>query len=85
VFAAGVTLFILLTKQHPYLAEGEPNFAVEVLEERINDNDRPRWTEVIGIEPDVKEVLQRMLQANAFERPHADAAASVLEGILSSR
>lgn len=85
VFAAGVTLFILLTKQHPYLAEGEPHVAIEVLEERTNDDDRPRWSEVSGIEPDVKEVLDRMLQANAFDRPHADVAAAVLEGILSSR
>ena len=85
VFAAGVTLFILLTKEHPFLDAGEQNVAIEVLEERVNDTDRPKWSEVAAIEPDVKDVLDRMLRPNAYDRPRADAGAVVLQTILESR
>lgn len=85
VFAAGVTLFILLTRRHPFLDPGEQNIAIEVFEERTSDGNRPRWSEVTGIEPDVRDVLERMLHPKAFERPRAGPAAEVLQGILSSR
>ncbi len=85
VFAAAVTLFLLLTKQHPFLDPGEQNVAIEVLEERINDNDRPKWSAVSGIEDDVRDVLTRMLKPSAYERPRADVAAAVIRGILESR
>jgi serine/threonine protein kinase len=85
VFAAAVTLFLLLTKQHPFLDPGEQNVAIEVLEERINDNDRPKWSGVLGIEDDVRDVLTRMLKPSAYERPRADVAAAVIRAILESR
>jgi serine/threonine-protein kinase len=85
VFAAGVTLFALLTRRHPFIDPGERDLAIEVLEERVRDEDRPRWSEVTGVEDDVQEVLDRLLRADAFERPRPDAAAAALNSILDSR
>lgn len=84
VFAAGVTLFYLLTRQHPFLDPGEHVVAIEVFEERINDDDRPRWADV-EIADDVTEVLGRMLCPNPYERPRASLAAEVFESILADR
>jgi serine/threonine protein kinase len=85
VFAAGLMLFLLLTKQHPFFADGERDIAIETLEERVRDDDRPRWGDVDGIAPDVREVLEPILAADAFERPRADAAADALQAILDDR
>lgn len=85
VFAAGVTLFLMLTKQHPFLDTGEQSVAIEVLEERVSDSDRPRWAEVSGVADDVREILERMLRPNAYERPRAGATADVLQTVLDSR
>jgi eukaryotic-like serine/threonine-protein kinase len=85
VFAAGVTLFLLLTKEHPFFDTGEQNLAVEVLEERVRDDDRPRWDQVTGIADDIREPLERMLMPDAFERPRAALAADVLQSILDDR
>lgn len=85
VFAAGVTLFLLLTKRHPFVDPEDGTIAIEVLEERTRDTGRPRWDEVTGIAPDVREVLERMLSPHAFERPRAATAADFLESILGTR
>jgi serine/threonine protein kinase len=85
VFAAGITLFILLTHEHPFFDPGEQAVAIEVLEERARDDDRPRWDRVSGISDDVREILETMLRADAFERPRAEAAAQVLESLLQDR
>jgi serine/threonine protein kinase len=86
VFAAGVTLFVLLTGRLPFYEVGEQTVAIEVLEERMRDEDWPKWDEVSdSIEPDVQEVLERMLRPDAFERPRAAAAADALRSILGDR
>lgn len=84
IFAAGVMLFYLLTRQHPFLDLGEQVVAIEVFEERINDDDRPRWSDV-RIADDVREVLARMLRPNAYERPRASVAAEAFGSILADR
>jgi eukaryotic-like serine/threonine-protein kinase len=84
VFSAGVTLFQLASKEHPFLDVNE-NIAIEVFEERIRDSDWPKWDDVQSIADEVKEVLAHMLKPNAYERPRADAAADVLQTILDSR
>ena len=48
VFAAGVTLFVLLTQRHPFPDAGEQAVPIEVLEERVSDDDRPKWDDVSG-------------------------------------
>jgi len=84
VFAAGVTLYFLLTREHPFLDQGEPAVAIEVLEERINDSDWLRWNEV-SVKDDVREVLKPMLRPNAYQRPRAAPAAEVIQSILEAR
>lgn len=85
VFAAGVTLFILLTRQHPFFEAGETHLAIEVLEERVRDDDRPRWQDFQQVADDVREVLEPMLRPNAFARPRAPMAADALQSILDGR
>ena len=85
VFAAGVTLFLLLTRKHPFFDGGEHEVAIEVLEERIRDEDRPLWDQVNGVADDVREILERMLMPDAFQRPRAEFAADVLQSILDDR
>ena len=84
VFSAGVTLFQLLSRQHPFLDPTE-NIAIEDFEERMREDGWPRWAAVDGIEDDVREVLETMLKANAYERPRANAAADALQAILDGR
>lgn len=84
VFAVGVTLFVLLTQGHPFLDPGEQAVPIEVLEERVSDDDRPRWN-ASGIADDVRELLERMLHPEAFRRPRADASADALQSILDDR
>jgi eukaryotic-like serine/threonine-protein kinase len=85
VFAVGVTLFLLLTKQHPFIEATEQEIAIEVLEERVRDDDRPRWDQMPGIADDVREPLERMLMPDAFQRPRAAAAGAVFESVLKDR
>jgi hypothetical protein len=80
-----VTLCYLLTRQHPFFAPGERDVAIEVLEERVRDEDWPTWDEASGIADDVREVLERMLRSDAFERPRAAPAADALRSILGDR
>jgi serine/threonine protein kinase len=84
VFAAGVTLFVLLAHRHPFLDGDEQQVALEVLEERIRDSDRPDWSQV-SVPDDVREVLARMLAPDAYERPRASFAADALQAILGDR
>lgn len=85
VFGVGVTLFLLLTKgRHPFVVAGE-SVAREVLEERIRDDDWPKWHEAEGISDEVREVLSLLLRPDAFRRPRADAAADTLESILGAQ
>lgn len=82
VFGAGVTIFLLLTKgRHPFIAEGE-TVAIEVLEERIRDEDWPKWDEADGVSDEVREVLELLLRPDAYRRPRADAAADALESVV---
>ena len=83
VFAAGVMLFYMLTKRHPFLEENE-QVAIEVFEERIRDDDRPNW-EAAGLDGDVREILSLMLRSNAYERPRAAPAAEIVESIVADR
>lgn len=85
VFAAGVTLFILLTQHHPFFDATETHLAIEVLEERVRDDDRPRWQDFAQIADDVREVLEPMLRPDAFARPRAPMAADALQSILDDR
>jgi serine/threonine protein kinase len=86
VFAAGVTLFYLLTRQHPFFEPGEGDVAIEVLEERMRDDDWPKWGEFANdIGRDIKQVLERMLHPEAYARPRPDAAADALRSILNDR
>jgi serine/threonine protein kinase len=81
VFSAGVTLYLLLTEgKHPFIAEGE-TVAIEVLEERIRDDDWPKWEEADGMGEGVREVIELLLRPDAFRRPRADAAADALESV----
>lgn len=84
VFATGVTLFFLLTREHPFLDAGEQIVAIEVFEERINDEEWPKWEDV-DIQDDVKQILEPMLSPNPYERPRAGPAGEALESILASR
>jgi serine/threonine protein kinase len=84
VFAAGVTLFALLTREHPFLDAGEQTVALEVFEERITDEDWPKWKDV-DIEDGVRQILDSMLRPDPYDRPRAQPAAEALESILASR
>jgi serine/threonine protein kinase len=82
VFGLGVTLFLLLTKgKHPFVEAGE-TVAREVIEERMRDEDWPKWDQAEGITDSVKEVLACLLRPDAFRRPRADAAADALGSVL---
>jgi serine/threonine-protein kinase len=85
VFASGIILFMLLTRQHPFADPGEQDIPIEVLEERVRDDDRPKWDHVDGIADDLREILEPMLRPDAFERPRADAAADALQSIMDNR
>lgn len=64
--SAAVTLFVLLTRRLPFFEVDEQTVAIEVLEERIRDEDWPKWDD--SIQPDVQQVLDRMLLPDAFKR-----------------
>jgi serine/threonine protein kinase len=84
VFGAGVTLYLLLTEgKHPFLVVGE-TVAIEVLEERIRDEDWPKWEEADGMSDEVREVLELLLRPDAYRRPRADAAAEALESVMEA-
>jgi serine/threonine protein kinase len=84
VFGVGVTLYLLLAKgKHPFIAEGE-TVAIEVLEERIRDEDWPKWEDADGVSEEVREVLELLLRPDAFRRPRADAAADALESVMGA-
>lgn len=84
VFGAGVTIFLLLTEgKHPFIAPDE-TVAIEVLEERIRDEDWPKWGEADGVSDEVREVLGLLLRPDAYRRPRADAAADALESIVGA-
>lgn len=82
VFAVGVTLFVLLTQRHPFLDDGEQAVPIEVLEERVSDEDRPGWDDAPEISVDVREVLEPLLRPDAYERPRAAPAAEALQSVL---
>lgn len=84
VFSAGVTLFQLLSREHPFLGPNE-NVAIEVFEERMRDSEWPKWNNVQGIADDAQEVLASMLKPSAYERPRAEPAAEALQAIRDSR
>lgn len=82
VFGVGVTLYLLLTKgKHPFVEPGE-SIAREVIEERIRDEDWPKWDQTEGLSDEVREILSCLLRADAFRRPRADAAADALKSVL---
>lgn len=91
VFATGALLFYLLTGELPYISHSDDaGLDAEGLRKamlpRTESDEWPRWARYQStIDPDVADVLSRLVAQEAYQRPHVDDAIALLDDLLSAR
>jgi serine/threonine protein kinase len=91
VFAVGVLIYALLTRELPYVSESEDQaLNLDQLRrrmlERTDSSDWPRWSRVQqALQPDVATLLSRLLEPDAFSRPRVGEAIRLTDDILAER
>ncbi len=91
IFAAGVLLFLLLTRELPYY-DASTDVALpgdqirRKMIERAEGNEWPRWSRVQGhLDGDVAELLAGFLDPEAYARPKVGAAIAQLQRTIDQR
>lgn len=91
VFAVGVVLYMVLTRELPYVSESEDRgLDGEGLRrrmlERTESDEWPRWSRVQqALNEDVGGLIARLLEPDAYARPRPRQAIELIDEILAER
>jgi eukaryotic-like serine/threonine-protein kinase len=91
VFAVGVLLFLLLTRELPYVSDSQDRGVDaerlrRLMRERSESEDWPRWTRFQDrLSEDAAALLSRLLAADAYNRPRVSQAIDEIDALLAER
>lgn len=82
VYALGITVFVVATASHPFVATGESQLQVDEVLERMQGDDWPDWTRLASFPASFQDFLSCLLQYEPYQRLSARKALARVEAIL---
>lgn len=83
MYALGITLFLLLTQKHPFIADADgPSLAIDEVLTRMESGAWPDWVRLpAGVRDELPDLIADMLAYEPSARPNARRALRVVEGL----
>jgi serine/threonine protein kinase len=81
IFSLGITLFLVATGTHPFIATGETGLEVDEVLRRMQASNWPDWSRLAGLPRGLGDFLSALLRYEPYQRPTARRALKRTETI----
>jgi serine/threonine protein kinase len=81
IYALGITLFLVSTSTHPFIADGEARLEIDEVLRRMEGDEWPDWQRLDRHPDSVRDFLSSLLQYEPYQRPSARKACERAEAI----
>jgi serine/threonine protein kinase len=82
IYALGITLFLVATRTHPFIAPGEAQLEIDEVLRRMQGQEWPDWQRLDGFPPSVRHFLGALLPYEPYQRLSARKACERAEAII---
>lgn len=74
LYALGITLYLVATGTHPFVAHGETQLEIDEVLDRMRSDDWPDWSRLSSFPPALRDFLSCLLQYEPYQRLSARKA-----------